>query len=420
MMLNVAVLPASAISLEITGNGVESENDVEVKVEQKTEVSQNNDFNVNNHVNTNANTGGNSASKNSNGDVSVDTGDASVSVVVANEGNTNEAVADCCSSLDDVEVLISENGDSTDNKVELTNKNKVQVSQNNSSNIRNDVNSDATSGKNDANRNTGGSVSVSTGNALAVTGIFNGGNVNSAVVAGNRQSGGVSARILGNGVHSDNDIDLDLEHRVELAQVNSANIDNDVDTDAVSGKNDASRNTGDNVVIDTGNSEAAVLVDNTVNFNFADVDCGCLFDVSAKIAGNGDSSDNKIRADLEDRLEVGQDNSCDEGYFPRLLSTKILGKYFGGHGDECLENEVYADAYSGFNHADRNTGGSDTDPSVVTGNALTEVVVENAGNSNIFGDVSDWQMPEGGNHSNVSVNISFDIMDLLEMLGLLS
>lgn len=423
MMFNVFVVPASAITLEVTGNGVQSDNDIEIKTEQKTEVSQSNDFNVNNNINANSSTGSNSASRNTGGNSKIDTGNATSTVEVVNAGNTNEAVVDCCASAHDVNVLISENGDSTDNKVDLKNENKVEVSQQNSSNIKNEINNDATTGWNEANRNTGGSIEIVTGKAKATTAVFNGGNVNSAVVAGGSgHVGGVSARILGNGVHSDNDIELDLEHRVELNQENSARIDNRIDTDAVSGKNDANRNTGGDVLIDTGDAKVMVMVDNAVNFNFADVDCGCLFDVTAKIAGNGDSSDNKIEADLEDKLEVAQENACDEGhrYLPRLLSSRLFKNSFGSRGGDCLENDIYADAYSGFNDADRNTGAHDSDPSVETGNALTEVFVENAGNSNIFGDVSDWEMPEEGNNSNVSVNISFDLASLLAMLGLLS
>jgi hypothetical protein len=426
MMFSIVATPAQAITLEVIGNGVESDNDIDVKVEQETEVSQSNEFNVENNVNANASTGGNSASRNTGGNASIDTGDATSKVEVSNAGNSNEAVVDCCASAQNLEVLISENGDSTDNKVELDNENEIEVTQTNKSNIKNDINNDATTGWNEANRNTGGSVEIITGKAKALTAVFNGGNINSAVVAGgDGHAGGVSARILGNGVHSDNDIDLDLEHKVELDQENSARIDNRVDTDAVSGKNDANRNTGGDVLIDTGDAQVGVLVDNAVNFNFADVDCGCLFDVTAKVAGNGDSSDSKIEADFEDKLEVDQENSCEDsrghGYLPRLFELELSRYPFGGHSKDCLTNDIYADAYSGWNDADRNTGGHDSDPSVETGNALNEVFVENAGNSNIFGDVSDWEVPgDEDNNSNVSVDISFDLASLLEMLGLLS
>lgn len=419
LMLNVAILPAQALTLEVSGNGVDSDSEIRVESEQKTEVSQENNFNVSNNINANANTGSNSASRNTGGNATIDTGDATSTVAVQNAGNLNEAAVDCCASAGNVDVLISENGDSTDNEVKLETENKVKLSQENSSNVNNNINNDATTGWNDANRNTGGNIEITTGAARAATLIFNGGNINSAVVGGSNGATGVSARILGNGVDSDNEIELELENEVEVEQANSAQITNDVDTDAVSGKNDANRNTGGEVMIDTGDAEVEVLVDNAVNFNFADVDCaGCLFGVTAKIAGNGDSSDNDIKAELEDSLEVEQENSCEEGYgwLPELWFLDFPWE----ESDECLSNDIYADAFSGWNEADHNTGDYGSDPSVETGNAETTVEVENSGNSNVFGDVSDWELPENGNNTNVNVDISFDLLSLLEMLGLIS
>jgi len=421
MMLNLAVVPASAMEFIVEGNGVESDNDVIIHTEQETTVSQENEFNAENNINASASTGGNDANRNTGGDASVSTGDATSNVGVANAGNTNEAVVDCCTSAQNADVLISENGDSTDNKVVLHNDNKVAVNQQNKSNVENNINNSASTGWNDANRNTGGSVEITTGTAAATTTVFNGGNVNSAVVSGGDNPGGVSAWILGNGVNSDNDIWLNLNHEVNLNQENSARIENNINTEAVSGKNDANRNTGGDVSINTGDADVTVLVDNAVNFNFADVDCGCLFDVTAKIAGNGDSSDNKIKARLEDRLEVNQENSCKGRHhrYPWDLIELFEFPYYGGSKD-CLTNNINADAYTGWNDANRNTGEHDSDPSVDTGNASTTVEVENAGNSNVFGETSDWEFPEDDNNSNVSVNISFDLYSLLGMLGLLS
>lgn len=429
MMLNAVALPISAtsngIDLSVIGNGVESDNEIIVHSEQDTNVSQSNEFNVNNNINASASTGGNSASSNTGGDGLVDTGNATSNVTVTNAGNSNEAVVDCCNAAQGVSVMVDENGDSSDNKVVLSNDNKIKLDQENKSNVVNNVDNDASSGWNRADRNTGGSMTVKTGNASATTTVSTGGNVNSAMVGGGEGgSYGVSAIIRGNGVHSDNDIWLNLEHDVEVEQYNSARVRNDIDTDAVTGKNSASRNTGGDVLVDTGDATVDVMVDNAVNFNFADVDCGCLFDVTAKIAENGDSSDNNIKAILEDDLEVAQDNKCEQrGYqFMPVLFGKTLSRFLPdgyGRGGDCLTNDIYADAYSGWNKADRNTGAGDSDPSVYTGNADTTVDVINAGNSNVFGEAAGWEFPEDeGQNSNVNVNISFDLLSLLGMLGL--
>lgn len=414
MMFQVVVLPAQALTLEVSGNGAESDNTVKVSSEQNTVVSQNNDTSISNNINANANTGGNNADRNTGGNVEVSTGNATSYVGVSNTAGSNQAEVDCCAAQQDVDVLVSGNGYKSDNDVKLNNSNNVQLFQENSTNIKNKINNDAKTGHNSADRNTGGSVEITTGNAVALTSVLNGGNVNSALISGGNAHGGVSAKILQNGAETDNDIRLGLGHNVSLVQNNSARINNDIDTDAVTGKNDADRNTGGDVIIDTGDAHVEVVVDNAVNFNVADVDCGCLLDVTAKIAGNGVESDNKISATLGDDMQVFQDNSCG-GYLPRLslLSNFDFGRY--GHKD-CLVNNVYADAYTGYNDARENTGSSETDPSISTGDASTLIEVENAGNSNVFGD-ADFDLPS---HNGVNVNISFNLHDLMELLGLLS
>ena len=414
MMAQVFALPARAITLEVSGNGADSDSTVEVQTEQNTVVSQSNDFSASNDINTNASTGGNSSDRNTGGSASISTGDATTFVGVSNSGNSNEASVDCCAANQDVDVLISGNGAGSDNNVELGNENNVQLFQNNESRIRNEIDNDAKTGHNSADRNTGGDVEITTGNAVALTSILNGGNVNSALVGGGSHSlgSGVSARIIGNGAYSDNDIELGLGHSVALVQNNSARINNSVDTDAKTGGNSADRNTGGDVTIDTGNADVEVLIDNAVNFNWADVDCGCLLDVTAKIAGNGTDSDNDIRAELGDELEVFQDNSCGGYELPHVLLD--FQGHFGGYGKDCLNNHVYADAYSGLNTTDSNTGDPGSDPSVSTGDADTAVEVHNAGNSNVYG-LSDFEWP---NTEGVNVNVTFDLQTLLGLLGL--
>ena len=97
---------------------------------------------------------------------------------------------------------------------------------------------------------------------------------------------------------------------------------NDVDADAKTGENEAEFNTGGDVMIDTGDAKVIAEVDNSVNFNYADVDCGCTWDVTAKIAGNGaeadthhkryhqDKGDNIIALNLNSGQAVGQGNDA--------------------------------------------------------------------------------------------------------------
>src|SRR3989344_3930635 len=165
---------------------------------------------------------------------------------------------------------ISGNGADTYNKAEVdVNQNRTVV-QSNEANISNNVTATADTGDNDANRNTGGGVSVTTGDAKTTVDILNQANANSAKISGDGEGGSLSARILGNGADSYNKIELDYNKSVVVDQSNSARVENDVYAKADTGDNDANRNTGGTVSIDTGDAETKVGVDNMINFNWAD------------------------------------------------------------------------------------------------------------------------------------------------------
>ena len=390
LLLNL-VTPALATTLEISGNGTSSSNEVKLEVEQNTEVFQTNVADVYNEVNADANTGKNDANDNTGGDVSIDTGDAKVLVDVTNSLNSNVAEVDCCPTAD-VDVLISGNGSDTWNKVDLSineDEGGTTIVQTNLADVTNKVDADANTGKNDANDNTGGSVSIDTGDALVGVSLSTSANSNSATVGGSDSEGtSLSARIIGNGTNSDNLIDIEYERNLALFQTNVADIFNGVWADADTGKNDANDNTGGDVSIDTGEATVGVTIDNMVNFNWADVDCGCLFDVLAKIVENGSDSWNKISADLDDNLIVAQGN-CADG--PGAVGLE------NNHREECeTESKVWADADTGKNDTNDNTdGGEGVDPSIDTGDASTGVEIENSGNVNVFGDGFDFpELPD--------------------------
>jgi hypothetical protein len=372
LLLAQATTPVFAgTSIVISGNGSSSDSEAKVEVKSERNIVQENNADIDNDVKAESNTGDNSASDNTTGDVKIDTGSATNNVTVTNSVNSNSADVDCCPS-GDTEVVISGNGTHSDNEVELEQKSETGVFQSNDADVDNDVDADASTGGNDADDNTGGDVEIDTGAAKSSVDVSTQANANSAKVGGAGNSAGeLSAWITGNGSYSDNEIELELEHETAVVQENDADIDNDVDADADTGWNDADDNTGGDVLIDTGAAEANVEVDNMVNFNWADVDCGCLLDLEAKIAGNGTDSDNEIKAEFEDALEAFQGNDAD------------------------LDNDVDADADSGKNDADDNTGDVEgSDPSIETGNAKDTVEVSNSGNSNQFGGEADWEFPE--------------------------
>ena len=397
VLLNAfAPMTYATTSLTISGNGSNSDSDVYVDSNNATVVNQSNSLKVNNNVDVKADTGNNSASDNTGGDVEVKTGDANTDVRIKTEGNVNQANVSSCDCDSDTDVVISGNGTHSDNKVDLDRNNTTFVTQGNEAYVYNRVNVDATTGRNDADDNTGGDVRVKTGDANTDVRLYTTANVNSATVGGGNGGGGdVSAYILGNGSHSDNDIYLDFNNAAVISQGNYADVHNRVRVDGDTGHNDADDNTGGEVSIDTGNTDAVVVADTMVNFNAADAGCGCVADVDAKIGGNGTDSDNKIDVDFGSRrhaqLTVDQWN------------------------DANVDNQLKdIDGDTGHNDADDNTGSVEGgDPSIETGNADALVSVKTEGNHNIFGDLElGFDELLGG----TNVHFTFDLGDLLGWL----
>jgi hypothetical protein len=384
MLINLA-LPAMAGSttLTISGNGAETDNDVNVQQQSQTVVVQSNTANISNDVNAEADTGDNDANMNTGGDVMIDTGNASTGVGISNEANSNVADVEGCCAVD-AEVEISGNGYESDNDADLRLKTDTQVFQDNYAKIKNDVEAESETGENDANMNTGGDVMISTGKADTTVLISNSANSNSATIGDGSGSGWVSLKIKDNGAYTTNDINLAMQRSLLLDQSNLADIRNKVDAEAETGENDANMNTGGDVMIDTGKASTAVGIDNMANFNFADLDCGCLLDISAKIAGNGYESDNVINARLLDSKAAFQDNEYVCGHHGYQVGEDSLLSRLYGKKHAC--NDVEAEAETGENDGNSNTGdGSYEDPVAIgTGNAESVVSVENTANANVL------------------------------------
>jgi len=395
MVLNLAT-PAMATTITVSGNGSDSDNEVKFEQEHTTDVEQYNTADVENKVNVTSNTGNNDAEDNTGGNVGIDTGDSKSTVSVNNTLNSNSADVDCCVG-GDTDIEISGNGADSNNDVDVDRKNNVWLDQINEANVDNDVDVDSDTGNNDAEDNTGGDVTIMTGDADTTVRLSTVANANIARVGSASANGGsLSARILGNGADSDNDIDLDFDDEVDVEQWNTADVNNEVDVDSDTGDNDAEDNTGGDVIIDTGDADTLVTVDNMVNFNAAEVDCGCLLDdILAKVSGNGSDSDNKIELDLDSETEAVQGNEFD-----------CAGK------DSCADVDVDSD--TGDNKAEDNTTQPDGDPSIETGDADTTVEVENSANSNVFGDLGDLELPDFGS---LHLSFTFDLQDLLDLLN---
>ncbi|OGM25621.1 hypothetical protein A2962_03765 [Candidatus Woesebacteria bacterium RIFCSPLOWO2_01_FULL_39_61] len=391
LLVNSALPAFAGTTLIISGNGSSSDNTADVNLNSTTTVVQSNEADIDNDVHVNADTGGNSADDNTGGEVDLETGDITTQVGISNAVNSNVASVEECDCEGDVDVLISGNGTHSDNKVELDKKSTTELFQNNEADVDNDVHVYADTGDNSADDNTGGSVTLKTGDIdVKSIEITNALNSNSARVGGGGGGAGdLSAWIIGNGSNSDNDIDLDLDRSVTLVQSNEADVENKVKVYADTGDNSADDNTGGEIDVETGDIDVKVALDTWANFNWAEVDCPCLFDdILAKIAENGTDSDNDIKAELGSDLAVFQGNCAEDN----VEAGSLGGKHRRGH-DCGIENDVKIDGDTGDNDTDDNTGGLDgADPSLSTGDIDADVQVDNAGNVNVYGDGFD--LPE--------------------------
>ena len=172
-----------------------------------------------------------------------------------------------------------------------------------------------------------------------------------------------------------------------------------MEAEAETGENDANQNTGGDVLIGTGDAKTWVEVDNMVNFNSAEVDCGCLLDLFAKIGENGADTENEIEAELE--------------------SEKNVYQGWGEYGNFAfLLNDVDGDSETGENDVDQNTGDPEGDPGILTGDALDHVAVSNSGNVNIYGDGAGFEWPELPEWPEFDFSFSFNL-SLSQLLGFL-
>ena len=383
---SVASVAFGTTSVTISGNGSNSDNDANVTVNTSKTIFQTNTADIDNNVKISANSGDNKAEDNTGGDVAINTGDANVSSSVSNSANSNVASLDCGSCPGDLNVKISGNGSDSDNKADVDVNNTLSVIQANNADVDNDVDVDANTGGNKAEDNTGGEVEIETGDAKVEVAIENMVNQNVANIGGG-DGGSVDVEISGNGSDSDNDVYLDLNNYVGVFQNNNADIENDVDVWANSGNNEAEDNTGGDVKIDTGDADVSVDVKNKANFNGLNLDDCCELDLDIKVAGNGADSDNKADVDLNSTLLATQDNQydCDGG--------QGFGIFSGNHrGGDC--NDVEVASNTGDNKAEDNTVGDDEDPAIQTGDAGADVEVSTEANSNVLGDMGDFDFPD--------------------------
>lgn len=346
------------------------------------------------------------------GDTSIDTGDATNNANLVTSGNNNLAEgAGALAGGEDggITVANSGNGSNSDNSGSAGVINTNQTFQDNSAKIANNLDQSTITGENSASDNTGGDVAVTTGDANTTGTIITSVNTNVAGVAVAEFNvaddhigdiildfdsgcivgcgvGPLSALNSGNGTGSENDANIDNVTNNLTFQNNDAGIENSLTLESNSGDNEASRNTGGDTKITTGDANVAANILTMANNNIAGnviysvvnifgdlvgdiifpenaMDFGgcsnCEGDILAKNSGNGTNSDNNLNVDQTTNDETYQFN------------------------DAIIENNLYIDGQTGGNKANANTNG---DTEIDTGNVDVTAQVLNVANSNVVGD----------------------------------
>lgn len=391
----------AATTIEISGNGAGSNNGVGLTLTQIRTVFQSNKANVINDVDAEAETGDNEIEENTGGDAKIDTGDSKAIVTITNSLNTNAATLDCCGT-GNADVLISGNGAESTSDVNLGLTNTIDAVQDNSADVDNDVDAEAETGENDIEENTSGDATIETGDATTTVKLNTTANASTLTIGGAGASPTFQVRILENGSESDNGIGLTLANLIFAVQSNFADVDNDVDeAEAETGDNEIEDGTGGDATIKTGDAIVDVTIDDMVNFNYANADCGCTLDLLAKVAGNGSDSTNDINGTITDDLTVVQGNPFDD---PTVPGTPV----------SILDSDVDAEAETGENEIDDGTADVLGDPLIETGDSGANVVITNSGGVNVYGADDSFPMPD----IELTFNITLTWAMLQALLGL--
>lgn len=351
-----------------------------------------------------------------NGDTKLATGDATNAAGISNTGNINTAAsgssAGTSASGPSLAVVNSDNGSGSANSGTVSASSSTTTNQQNSAQVANNVNQSTITGQNEASKNTGGNTNLSTGDANTTGTIVNNLNTNASGIAiaefnveedyvgdivldfaagciSNCGNGSVNLANSGNGADSNNNTEAELNNQTNTFQSNDADIENNLTLAADSGNNDASKNTGGDTSIKTGDANVSANVLTFANNNVAgnivytavnvfgdligDIIMspeyiaaagGCLEcgggDVKLANSGNGADSDNGLNYSEDSETATFQTNEAN------------------------IENNLVIDANTAGNSASSNTNG---DNQIQTGDTNVDANVLNVANANVSGGV---------------------------------
>ncbi len=162
-------------------------------------------------------------------------------------------------------IKIRGNGADSRNTVTLRMSKKDRLTQINQTISQNIIGIQANTGDNEANKNTGGSNSIDTGDIITGIIIDNNGSDNQATDDCGCPDDDLTVAIKNNGADSKNDVDVHVEYQRLQEQVNFTSHTNLVDLTLNTGDNEANKNTGDegsDPSINTGDIEIGIDITN--------------------------------------------------------------------------------------------------------------------------------------------------------------
>ena len=438
---NSAGLPSGSGGATVvnSGNGSDSSSDGSVALNENNVTDQDNSATVVNNLDQDTTTGKNSASRNTGGDNTIESGDANTTGTIINSLNTNLAgvsvyefniiddyngnyvldlssgncVAGC--SGGSTAVINEENGSNSENNASVDQELNNSTFQENDADIENNMTLASNSGDNRADRNTGGDNTVTTGDANTEANVLNFVNNNLAggvVLAVVNIFGDLVGDILlpdgstlsccindatvankSNGDSSDNDASLSTNTNNDVEQFNNADIDNNLYLSAETGDNAVSSNTNGNNKIATGDSSILASVVNFANNNIVGGNWWLVIVNEGgkwigKILGAPDGSNmygsEGLAIYMDENGEIYVSNEGNgEGSVNNANVTQDVNNDINQSNNANIVNNLNLSANTGGNSASRNTGGSST---IVTGDASIIANIINFVNNNIIGD----------------------------------
>lgn len=331
------------------------------------------------------------------GETSLSTGDATTQATAITTGNANSSTAPKVNAPS-ASVINADNGSGSANAGSVSLISSSTTNQTNSASLTTIMDQSAGTGKNSTNSNVG-TTSIESGNANVSGTIVHSVNTNIdnvALAEFNIVDDHIGDYVLdfgtycitgchlltnsGNGADSTNTAVLDSQTSAATFMHNEAALDSTMILAADTGNNSASKNTGGDTTISTGDANVSATLINFANSNLSG---GEIIYGEVNIYGNliGDLVFPEIKAGGSATLATssnGSDSSTSTDFTTNQNTT------IDQENTAEIRNTIYVEGTSGNNEAANNTGG---DTQIHTGEVNVDVSVLNLANTNIIGDM---------------------------------